>query len=82
MMISSDESEDGEYKPKRPPTDEGIKKKDPVVKKKDKSEGNSPKSSKEEVEVLPLRNEDAFQSSSSERKTDPLSSNAIQPRQF
>ncbi len=33
------------------------------------------------MEVLPVRNEDAFQSSSSEKKTDPFSSNALQPRQ-
>jgi hypothetical protein len=81
MMISSDESDDGEYKPKRPPTSEGIKEKDPVVKKGDTSECSSPKSSKEKEEVLPLLNDDAFQSSSAERG-DKLSSNAIQPRQF
>ncbi len=54
MMISSDESEDGEYKPKRPPTEEGIKEKEPVVKKKDKSESSSPKSSEEKGKDLPL----------------------------
>jgi hypothetical protein len=80
MMISSDESEDGEYKPKCSPKEEGLKDKNPDFNPKDKSDNKSSKSSEGKVEVVPSRNEDAFPSSSSDQKPGPHPSSALRPR--
>jgi hypothetical protein len=77
MMISSDKSEDGEYKPKHSPKEEENKDKNPDVNPKDKNDYGSPKSGEGKEGVLPVRNEDAFQSSSSEQKTNPHPSSAL-----